>query len=318
MAAPVIEAAGLTKLYGATVGVSDLDLAVEPGEVFGFLGPNGSGKTTTIRLLLGLIRPTRGTIRLLGHPPSRREARAGVGFVPGDLALDPRLDGRRTLDFLGALRLAGSPAPDPRRRDELCARLGLRAADLARPVRDYSRGMRQKLGLVAAWQGDPEVLVLDEPTEGLDPLVREAVLELIVEARRAGRTVFHSSHVLSEVERVCTRVGILRDGRLVALERIDALRAATVRRMVVGFADAVPDEALAVPGVELVGRGVDGVVLRVSGALDPLLGVLARHPVRHLSFPEPSLEDAFAAYYRYGPLDAPDGTRRADASRRTP
>lgn len=316
MAPPVIEATGLTKHYGATVGLSGLDLAVERGEVFGFLGPNGSGKTTTIRLLLGLIRPTSGTVRLLGQPPSRKDARARVGFVPGDLGLDPRLEGWRTLSFLGSLRVAGTPAPDPHRRSELCERLGLAAADLDRPVRDYSRGMRQKLALVAAFQGDPDVLVLDEPTEGLDPLVREAVLELIAEARRAGRTVFHSSHVLSEVERACTRVGILRAGRLVALERIDALRAATVRTMVVEFVDPVPDDAFALPGLALVAHRPNGVVLRVSGTLDPLLGVLARHPVRHLSFPEPSLEDAFAAYYREpagaGGRDGRDGRDGGD------
>ena len=294
----MIEARDLTKRYGATVGLEGLDLTVERGEVFGFLGPNGSGKTTTIRLLLDLIRPTRGEARLFGRPARDAGIRGRVGHLPGDLVLDGRLTGLETLRFLASLQGRGPPPAPPRRGEEFAERLGLTRTDLARRVREYSRGMRQKLGLAAALQHDPDVLILDEPTTGLDPLVREVVFDLLQQAGRDGRTVFHSSHVLSEVERTCTRVGILRAGRLVSLARTDELRRASVRRMVVRFAHPVPPGDLDIPGVEIVEQDGPRVVLRVASALDPLLRVLARHPVEHLAFPEPSLEEAFVELYR--------------------
>jgi ABC-2 type transport system ATP-binding protein len=297
-AGPVVETVGLTRYYGRTVGVEDLDLRVPAGEVFGLLGPNGSGKTTTIRLLLDLVRPSRGEARLFGRPSSVAEVRGRVGYLPGELVLDGRMTGRATLGFLGRLdpaRGRGSLAP---RRDELCERLGLSAPDLRRPVRQYSRGMKQKLGLVAAFQHDPDLLILDEPTTALDPLVREVVFDLMAEARARGVAVFHSSHVLSEVDRTCERVAFLRDGRLAALMPVEEVRRAGVRRMVVHFAADPPLAELRIPGVET--ESVEGgrVVLRVRGGLDPLLATLARHPVGHLTFPEPGLEEAFTAFYR--------------------
>ncbi len=295
---PVLFARDLTRHYGPTVGIDAVDFTVEPGEVFGFLGPNGSGKTTTIRLLLDLIRPTRGEVRLFGRLPSEPLARSPVGYLPGELALDDRLTGDRMLRFLDALRPAGAAPADPRRREALCERLGLGAGDRRRAIREYSRGTKQKIGLVAAFQHDPALLILDEPTTGLDPLVREAVLDLLVETGRAGRTVFHSSHVLSEVDRTCTRVGILRDGRLVAVERVDAMRRSLVRRMVVRFAAEAPLAELAVEGVEILGSDGARVELALTGSPGPVLGVLARHAVTDLAFPEPDLEEAFARYYR--------------------
>jgi ABC-2 type transport system ATP-binding protein len=293
----VIETRDLTKHYGAAVGLEGLDLRIEPGEVLGFLGPNGAGKTTCIRLLLDLIRPTRGSARLFGRPVSEASARERVGYLPGDLALDERLTGRGMLALLDALRPAGSAPCDVRRQGELCERLRLTDADLARLVRDDSRGTRQKIGLIAALQRDPELLVLDEPTTGLDPLVRDELLALLGEAGARGRTVFYSSHVLSDVDRTCTRVAILRAGRLVALQAMDALRGSLTRTMIVRFRDAVPAAELDVPGAQLVGQ-TDGVAqIRVTGGLDPLLAVLARHPVLHMAFPEPDLEDAFRHYY---------------------
>ena len=298
MSTSVIQTRDLTKRYKALTALEGLTLTVEPGEIFGFLGPNGAGKTTTIRLLLDLIRPTRGEARLFGLPARDAPVRARVGYLPDELTLDPRLTGRQTLAFLDALRPRRSRPAEPRRRAEICERLGLASADLDRLVRDDSRGTKQKIGLAAAFQHDPDLLILDEPTTGLDPLVREAVFDLLHEAGRAGRTVFHSSHVLSEVERTCTRVGILRAGRLVAVERVDAIRRTSVRKMVVVFADQVPAQDLAIPGVEIVKRDASRVVLRVSGGLDPLLKVLARHPVSNLAFPEPDLEEAFVRHYR--------------------
>jgi ABC-2 type transport system ATP-binding protein len=200
------------------------------------------------------------------------------------------------LRFLAAL-VPGRPDP-ARRRAELCERLGLPPRDLRRRVREYSRGMKQKLGLVGAFQHDPELIVLDEPTEGLDPLVRETVFTMMAEARLRGATVFHSSHVLSEVDRTCDRVAILRRGRLVALMRVDDVRRASLRPMVVEFADEPPLEELRIPGVELVRRDGRRCTLRVTGAPDALLRVLARFPVSYLAFPESNLEEAFAAFYR--------------------
>ena len=194
--AAVIELTGLTKRYGATVGIQQLDLRVEAGEVFGFLGPNGAGKTTTIRCLVGLLSPTGGTARVLGLDPIADHGRLTpqIGYLPGELRLYGELTGAQHLALLGALQ--GRPTP---RREELCERLELTARDLGRPVGEYSHGMKQKVGLVQALQHDPEVVILDEPTEGLDPLVQETFFALVSEASEAGRTVFLSSHVLSEV-----------------------------------------------------------------------------------------------------------------------
>lgn len=294
MSTPLLALSSLTKRYGATTALDGLDLAVAPGEVVGLLGPNGAGKSTTIRLALGLAEPSAGTVRLFGRPPRETAVRARVGYLPGDLALDGRLTGAALLALLGKL---SGPPPDARRRAVLCERLSLAADDLARPIRDDSSGTRQKLGLVAAWQHDPDLLVLDEPTNGLDPLVREAVFELMHESALAGRAVLHSSHVLSEVQRTCSSVAILRAGRLVARGDVAALQRDLVRRMVIGFRGAPPLDDLRVAGAELLEHDGSRVVLAVRGALDPLLDVIAAHPVDDLAFPEPDLAEAFAHWY---------------------
>ncbi|WP_175439139.1 ABC transporter ATP-binding protein [Streptomyces vilmorinianum] len=225
---PAIALHGLTKRYGSVVGIETLSLTVGAGEVFGFLGPNGAGKTTTLRCLTGLLRPTAGQVRVLGLDPVADHPRLApaLGYLPGELRLYPELTGAQTLDLLTALQ--GAPSP---RRGELCARLELSDRDLRRPVQGYSRGMKQKLGLVQALQHDPRLVVLDEPTEGLDPLVQETFYELMAEAAGAGRTVLLSSHVLPEVQRACGRVAIVREGRLVTVERVAALREARARRI---------------------------------------------------------------------------------------
>ncbi len=294
----VIQTRDLTRYYGATLGVEALDLDVEAGEVFGFLGPNGAGKTTTMRLLLDLLRPTRGEACLFGRSARDPSVRSRVGYLPGELVLDPRMTGIATLRFLGRIAGGAAPVPTAGRRTELCERLNLSESDLRRRVREYSRGTKQKLALVAAFQHEPELLILDEPTTGLDPLVREVVFELLKEAGSEGVTVFHSSHVLSEVDRTCTRVGILRAGRLVGVMRVQDLRHASRRRMVVEFAEAVSPSELALPGVEVVELEGTRVVLRARVIPDALLAVLSRHRVLHLAFPEPGLEEAFAGFYR--------------------
>jgi ABC-2 type transport system ATP-binding protein len=301
----VIRARDLTKHYGATVGLEGLDLEVRRGELFGFLGPNGAGKTTTIRLLLDLIRPTRGSASLFGRPVRECGLRGRVGYLPGELALDGRLTGRQTLRFLASLRGPDAARPAAAHRESCCEKLGLAGDDLDRRVRDYSRGMKQKLGLISALEHGPDLLILDEPTTGLDPLVREALFEILLAAGAEGRTVFHSSHVLSEVDRTCGRVAVIRAGRLVAVKSSDEIRRASVRRMVVRFDGPVPAGELALPGIELLEREGGRAVLKVSGKLNPLLAVLARHRVHDLAFPEPSLEEAFDDLYRGGEEDGP-------------
>jgi ABC-2 type transport system ATP-binding protein len=305
---PVIAADGLTHYYGDTVGVEDLDLEVHAGEVFGFLGPNGSGKTTTIRLLLDFLRPTRGAARLFGVPASDAATRARVGYLPGELFLDGRMTGHATLRFLDAL-LPPERRAREQRRAVLADRLGLAPRDLRRRVREYSRGMKQRLALISAFQHDPELLILDEPTEGLDPMVRETLFDLMREASARGATVFHSSHVLSEVDRTCDRVAILRRGRLVTVMDVAEARARAARRMVVEFEGDVVAQDFASDGVEVLESDGRRLVLRVTGTPQPLfarLGTgtpqplfarLGQQRLSYMSFPESTMEEAFARIY---------------------
>lgn len=244
---PVIETEGLTKLYGGARGIEDVTLAVEPGEVFGLLGPNGAGKTTAIRTLLDLLHPTRGRARIFGLD-SRRESvaiRARLGNLPGDFGYGKRASGREALELLARLR----GVEDLRRAEELARRF---RADLDRPLGQLSRGNRQKVGLILALFHEPELLVFDEPTSGLDPLMQEEFLALVREERERGCAVLISSHELDEVERVCDRVGIIRAGRLIAVERVAELLAKTQRRNLVEVEFAEPvelEDVRAMPGV---------------------------------------------------------------------
>lgn len=286
---------GLTKRFGAVRALEDLSLRVEEGEVFGFLGPNGAGKTTTIRLLLGLLAPSGGAATVLGHRVTLGGAawRAELGYLPGEVAFWPQLTGRVTLDFLG--RLSRRPAVD---QAALLERLGLGEDALRRPVRTYSDGMRQKLGIVQALQCRPRLALLDEPTKGLDPLVQEAFQALIAEAGRSGTTVFVSSHVLSEVERLCDRVAMLREGRLVFAGDVDELRRNQRRRVVATFAADVDHQALAHFG-EVLAASPREIALRVAQEeLPALVARLGMLPVTDLVVEPPSLEEAFLEHYR--------------------
>jgi len=290
-----IRTRGLGKRYGRVQALDDLSLDVGQGEVFGFLGPNGAGKTTTIRLLLGLIRPTAGEASVLGQPVSSRAVawRAEVGFLPGDMTFWPRLSGLETLDFLAAL--AGRPADA---RAGLLDRLALGAAELARPVRTYSDGMKQKLGLVQALQCSPRLALLDEPTKGLDPLVQQGFYEILADARANGATVFLSSHVLSEVERVCDRVGMLRAGRLVSVGDVEALRRAERRRVRADFTADVDSAALAHFGDLVVGHPRRVELLVAQQEIPALVARLGMLPLADLVVERPSLEEAFLEHYR--------------------
>jgi ABC-2 type transport system ATP-binding protein len=267
---------------------------VEPGAIFGYLGPNGAGKTTTLRIALGLVRPSAGAVRIFGTLPGDPKSRSQIGFLPGDLHLYGDLVASRLLEWFARFR----PHQPPRLRNELIDRLSLDSSALTRRVKFLSHGTRQKLGLIIAMQHDPQLLLLDEPSNGLDPLVQQAFRALIVDAAGRGRSVLFSSHLLNEVQAVCSRVAILRAGELVALESIEKLRANVVRRLSVQFHGQVPPGLLELPQVAR--AQVDGhrATLWVRGDLDPLLGALANGGVRELVFPEAELEDIFLSYYR--------------------
>ncbi len=290
-----IRARGLAKSYGDVRALDDLSLDIEAGEVFGFLGPNGAGKTTTIRLLLGLIRPSAGEATVLGQPVSGHGVawRAEVGFLPGDMAFWPRLSGLETLDFLAAL--SGRPAAS---RAALVDRLDLAAAELARPVRTYSDGMKQKLGLVQALQCSPRLALLDEPTKGLDPLMQQAFYEIIADLKDGGATVFLSSHVLSEVERVCDRVGMLRAGKLVSVGDVEELRRAERRRVRADFLADVDPQSLAHFGDLVVGDPRHVELLVAQQQIPALVARLGMLPLADLVIERPSLEEAFLEHYR--------------------
>ncbi len=293
MSAAAIETRGLTKHYGRVHALDDLSLRVEEGEVFGFLGPNGAGKTTTIRLLLGLLSPTAGSAAVLGRDARTAPARADVGYLPGELALWPEYSGAQTLDFLA--RLAGRP---PARRSALIEHLSLSAADLARAVGTYSDGMKQKIGIVQAMQCAPRLILLDEPTKGLDPLVQQSFYESLAAARAEGATVFFSSHVLPEVERVCDRVAMLRRGNLVSVGGVDEVRRAQRRRVAVSFSREMDAGELAGFG-PIVERSPRHIVLLVAQADVPALVTrLGMLPLADLEIAPPRLEDAFLEQYR--------------------
>jgi ABC-2 type transport system ATP-binding protein len=285
---------GLTKFYGRTRGVEGLDLTVEPGQVFGFLGPNGAGKTTTIRLLLDFIRPTRGRVEVLGMDPSRDglRLRRRLGYLPGELALYERLTGEQLLRFFAGLR----GLHDLGDGHELAERFGL---DLSRPIHTLSKGNKQKLGLVQAFLHRPELLVLDEPTSGLDPLVQREFHRLAREVAAEGRTVFLSSHVLSEVQELADRAAIVRAGHLIAVEDVDALKARAGRHVELRFASPVPAADFRnLPGVRDLRVAGPVVSCTVEGEVDALVKAAARHRVLALSSAEVDLEDVFLSYYR--------------------
>ncbi|MEV5497305.1 ABC transporter ATP-binding protein [Nonomuraea fuscirosea] len=289
----VVQTEGLTKYYRKRRGLEDLTLEIQPGEVFGYLGPNGAGKTTTIRLLLDVIRPTRGTVRVLGGDPREPATRARMGYLPGDLVLEERDRAIDYLRFLGHAR-GGVPAA---RIEALAERFD---ADLSVPMRKLSKGNKQKIGLIQAFMHEPEFVILDEPTAGLDPLVQQEFLALVREVRTSGRTVLMSSHVLAEVENVSDRVGIVRAGRLVAVENVAVLREKAVRRVELHFESPVPRDAFDnLPGVRDLRVEGAGVSCTIDGRPDALIKAAARFTVVHLVSAEPDLEEIFLTYYSH-------------------
>ena len=297
---PAIRTEALCKSYSSNsaLALDLLDMTVRQGEIFGFLGPNGAGKTTTIKLLVDLIRPTSGRALILGLDCRKDslEVRKKVGYLPGDFRLYPNFNGQQLIKLFASIR------PKQVVKEyvmNLCKKLDL---DLDTPSRRLSHGNRQKIGLVLAMMPQPDVLILDEPTTGLDPLVQHQVLDCLQDARSAGRTVFFSSHILNEVEQICDRVGIIRQGKLVAIEEIQTLKQHRLQRIRFNFAEPIQLLAFSsLPGVRVIESTTQSVYLEVTGESDSVVKAAARYHVLSLESDHPSLEDAFMAYYKARP-----------------
>jgi ABC-2 type transport system ATP-binding protein len=293
---PVIRIENLTKAYSTHRGVIDLDLSVDAGEVFGFLGPNGAGKTTTIRVLLDLIRPTSGRafvfdIETTTDPVAIHRR---VGYLPGEFSLYDRLTGGETIAYFANLR----GGVDTAYQRSLIERLDL---DPSRKFREYSKGNKQKVGLVIAFQHQPDLLILDEPTSGLDPLVQQTFMGLVNEARAAKRTIFLSSHLIDEVEKMCERVAIIRDGLIVQIDRVEALRDLSVHQVELRFSGPVPAATFAaIPGVSQVITEDHVLRMHVSGPIAPVVKAAAAYDLVDFVSREPTLEEVFLAQYGSG------------------
>jgi len=290
---PVISVEKLTKYYGQTLGVKKINFSIPPGEIFGFLGPNGAGKTTTIRMLLDLLRPSGGKIVIFGKAVRENslEIRRRCGYLPGDFSAYTQLSGREYLNLAARLRNV-----IPQREGDLLEHFGLAEKNLAQKIKHFSHGNLQKLGIIQAFFHWPELVILDEPTLGLDPLMQEAFYELLKDYRQSGGTVFFSSHNLPEVEKVCQRVAIIRKGELVALETLENLKQKRFRKLKLILKE--PRENLQLPGAQLLNQIGSEYTFLVKSDLETLLRRLAELPVSDIVFPEPDLEEVFLAYYR--------------------
>ena len=297
---PVIRTEKLTKAYGSHRGIIDIDLEVTEGEAFGFLGPNGAGKTTTIRTLLDHIRPTSGRATIFGIETTVDPVgiHRRIGYLPGEFALYDKLTGGQTIEYFANLR----GGVDATYQKQLLQRLDL---DPSRKFKEYSKGNKQKVGLIVALQHRPDLLILDEPTSGLDPLIQQTFFALVEEARRDGRTIFLSSHIIDEVDRTCDRVAIIRDGRLVKVDRTEALRDLAHHEVELRFAGDPPMGAFAVlPGVSDVTADGNVLKMRVSGSITPVVREAAKYELLDFVSREPSLEETFLAQYGRGTAEA--------------
>ena len=296
----VIVIDNLHKSYGKVQAVNGISMRVEQGEIFGFLGPNGAGKTTTIRCMLDVIRPTAGTIRVLGMDAQRDKLamHQHIGYLPGDVRLPGQMTGKQVINYFS--RLQGR---QPVMLNDLVARFDV---EIKRPLKGYSKGMRQKIGIVLAFMCDPDVLILDEPSSGLDPLLQKVFNEFLLEEQARGKTIFMSSHIMSDVEKVCQRVAVIRKGELVTVEEVKTLREKAGQRVIVEFGDNVTAEELArIPGVSMVtmdNRTLSGAETKtyhfnVIGTMDPLVKALSQHEVVRLHAEEAPLEEVFLKFY---------------------
>jgi ABC-2 type transport system ATP-binding protein len=291
----IIETRNLTKYYGKTIGIADLHLQVRQGEIFGFLGPNGAGKSTTIRLLLNLIRPTSGEIRIFGKSMKRYYVKIlkDLGNVPGEMKLYEELTGEYFLQYMN--RLSNKIAV---LQHELINSFQLSQSDLRKKIKYYSHGMKQKLGIIQAMQSDPDLLIMDEPSEGLDPLNKNILYQHIKRFKEKGKTVFFSSHYLAEVEKICDRVGLVRDGKLIAEENISTLKQKMVRRMEIYFAEKIEPSDFRMSGVKIIEHNDKYLLLQITGGLTDLLRRISKYHIDSMIFHEPRLGDTFFSYYK--------------------
>ena len=291
--ATIISVNNLTKYYGSTRGVENINFTVNPGEIFGFLGPNGAGKTTTIRMLLDLLRPSSGEINIFGHEIHEHslEIRKRCGYLPGNFSAYGNMTGTEFLHFVASMRKA-----EPGLQESLIDRFQLSKHDLSQKVKHLSHGTMQKLGILQAFFHRPDLLILDEPTIGLDPLMQAEFYRLLRETQNDGKTIFFSSHNLPEVEKVCQRIAIIREGELVALETLAGLKKKKLKRLQFTLSRPVP--GLDLPDASLVDHKDLSYEYLVKGDIQTLLRRLTALPIKDLTLPEPDLEEVFMAYYR--------------------
>jgi len=289
-----IKISGLTKYYGKTLGIEDVSFSVERGEIFGFLGPNGAGKTTTIRLLMDLLRPDQGSIFIFGIELKRNQVdfKERIGYLPGDFFPYGEMTGSGFLNYMAKYR-----SRPPELSQSLLDKLNFSSRELSQKIKHISHGTRQKLGIVFALEHNPDLAILDEPTSGLDPLVQEAFYEILLEFQQQGKTIFLSSHILPEVEKVCHRVAIIRKGRIVALEEIEKLKEKRPRRLIVKLQNEVDKNLPTLPEARLLECSGRQCTYLVDGTITELLRSLIQLQLEDIVFPEPDLEDIFLDYY---------------------
>jgi ABC-2 type transport system ATP-binding protein len=297
---PVIVIDNLHKSYGTVQAVKGISISVERGEIFGFLGPNGAGKTTTIRCMLDVIRPSSGSIRVLGLDAQQdtHELHQHIGYLPGDVRLPGRMTGKQIINYFANLQ-----GREPVLLNHLIERFDV---EMKRPLKGYSKGMRQKIGVVLAFMCDPDVLILDEPTSGLDPLLQRTFNEFLLEEQARGKTIFMSSHIMSDVEKVCRRVAVIRSGEIVTLEEVEALREKAGQHVIVEFGDAVAEQELErIPGVSGLTKTNGTYHFNISGSMDLLIKALSQHEVNRLTSQEAPLEEVFLKFYEEPEKAAP-------------
>ena len=294
MDSSVIQIEDVSKRYGNVQALRGINLAVSSGELFGFLGPNGAGKTTIIRVIMGFLKADSGRVRVFGMDPWKepQKTKSRIGFLPDGSRLYEGMTGHAFLDYMAGLHT--SPAI---MREELCDRLEIGRRDLSRKIKGYSHGMKRKLGIIQAVQHDPDLLILDEPTQGLDPLTQKSFSEILRELKDKGTTIFFSSHILSEVEQLCERVGIIRNGSLAAVEKVNDLQGRKVRIMEIVFRGPPPTD-ISLQGVEILDRNDRSWRLVVRGDVNPVLQKIAQYELEDLIFERPPLEEIFLDYYR--------------------
>ena len=290
----ILQVSNLTKFYGKILGVQDVTFSVEQGEIFGFLGSNGAGKTTTIRLMMSLLYPDEGDISFFGIPLKNNQVqlKQRIGYLPGEFSPYREMSGQGFLKYMAKYR-----SRPPMLRDSVVNQLQLTPNDLSQKIKYLSHGTRQKLGIVFALEHDPDIAILDEPTSGLDPLIQESFYQILLNFQQRGKTVFLSSHILPEVEKICHRVAIIRQGKIVALESIEKLKHKRPRRLIIELENKAKENPLNLPKLRLLEHSENRYVYLVEGEIPSLLNKLRELPIKDIIFPEPDLEDIFLAYY---------------------